>query len=163
MDVLAGLHDRAQHVVGRVDIVIDGVALVLGGLHRIGGRSLLGVVDDGVRVLGFQQLEQAVVVLRDVQFDDINVSSRELTPDRAPLNHGADRRQGLDAQFLVDPTSGEVVDDNDVVAASRKVKGCRPAAEAVATQNKNLHRLPSYLPVCHPSGEVLDPTVAPRG
>ena len=46
----AALDDGHQHVVGGVEVVVDGVALVQRRLHRIGRGALLGEVDDGVRL-----------------------------------------------------------------------------------------------------------------
>ena len=70
VDVVTGFHDRAEHVVGGVDVVVDGVALVLAGLHGIGGSALFGVVNDRIRTLLAQQCQQPVVVMSDVEFDD---------------------------------------------------------------------------------------------
>jgi len=56
VDVEAGINDSTKDVVGSIDVVVDSVTLVDGGLHAVGRGALLGEVDDGVRALVHKQL-----------------------------------------------------------------------------------------------------------
>jgi hypothetical protein len=77
VDVQAALHYGAKQIVGRGDVVIDGVALLERRLHRIGRRALLGEVHHRVRLNLPQESEKPVVIER-------NVDPQELY--RAPSN-----------------------------------------------------------------------------
>jgi len=63
-----------------------------------------------------------------------------LLPGPQPVGHGGDRRQRFHRQIDVDLAPAEVVHDQHVVALIGQVHGTGPAAEAVATQNEDLHR-----------------------
>ena len=66
VDVLAGLNNRGEQVVGGVDVVVHRVALGARGLHRIRRGALFGEVDDGVGAFIDKKLQQPVVVLGDI-------------------------------------------------------------------------------------------------
>ena len=62
--------------------------------------------------------------------------SGEFPPDLQTLGKRADRRQRLDAKFVIPLAADEVVDDGDVVALSRQIqRGC-PTAVAVAAEHR---------------------------
>ena len=65
------LGDRRQQVVGRVEVVVHGVALVVAGLHRVGRSPLLGEVDDRVRLPLEEQVQKLAVVLGDVDVVEV--------------------------------------------------------------------------------------------
>ena len=66
MDVLAALDNGREQVVGGVEVVIDRVALVPTALHRIGRGALLGEMHHGLRLPVVDQVEQALVVARNM-------------------------------------------------------------------------------------------------
>ncbi|MNE59606.1 hypothetical protein D3C80_1547130 [compost metagenome] len=108
-------------------------------LHRIGGGALFGEVDDAVGRPVPDQGDQTVELLTDCQIDEVDGSARDLLPGGDAFAHGADGRQGLDLQLIVDVAPAEVVDDQHVPAARREVQGRGPAAEAVAAKNDYAH------------------------
>ena len=68
VDVEPALDHRGQGVVGGVDVVGDGVALVLRRLHRIGRGALFGEVNEGAGPPFAKQGGEARVVLAHRQF-----------------------------------------------------------------------------------------------
>ncbi len=117
VDVAPALHDRRQHVVGGVDVVVDGVALVARRLHRIGRGPLFGEVDHRVRGPGLEQLHQGFEVAAQRQVEMVDAPARDVGPGRQPQGQRQDRGQGLDAQLLVDAAARQVVDDPDLMSA----------------------------------------------
>ena len=136
------LDHRGQHVVGRVEVVADGVALVPAALHRVRRRALLGEVHEGVGPPVLEQVEQPLVVDGDVDVVERDVVAGHLLPRPQPLAHRADRRQRLALQLDVDLAAREVVDDRDLVPLCGEVERGGPAAEAVPTQDEYPHGLP---------------------
>ncbi len=65
------LGDRRQQVVGRVEVVIYGVALMVAGLHRVGRGPLLGEVDHRVGLPLEEQVQKPAVVLGDVDVVEV--------------------------------------------------------------------------------------------
>src|ERR671921_927254 len=59
------LGDRRQQVVGGVEVVVYGVALVVAGLHGVGRGPLLGKVDDRLGLPLEEQVQKLAVVLGD--------------------------------------------------------------------------------------------------
>jgi len=128
----------ADHV---VDLGVDGVLAVD---HGVRGRTLLAevhhcfgleVADDPVGEGGVGQ----------VAHPDADIAPGELLPLRHPVLYGCDRNEAVDTHFLVVLTTDQIVDDGDVVPASRKVQGRRPAQIPVTAQNQNPHCSPSSL------------------
>ena len=111
-----GLDDRGEQVVGRVDVVVDGVTLVPRALHRVRRGPLLGEVDDGVRLVLQEQVEQLAVVLGDVEAMERDVVSGQLAPSGQTGTERRDRRQRLRLELDVGVAPGEVVHDRDIVA-----------------------------------------------
>src|SRR5690606_13559216 len=109
MDVQPRLHDRRQHVVGGVQVVVDRVDLVAGRLHRIGRGALFGEVDDGIGAEVLQQGHQPVELAADGEVLDADVATRDVLPGGDALAHRPDRGQRTDLQLVVDVPSGQVV------------------------------------------------------
>ncbi len=114
--VHAGLDDRGQEVVRRVDVVVDRVALVPRALHRVGGRALLREVDDGVGPPVADEVEELVVVLGDVQALEADLAPSLLAPGAQPHAERSDRRQRGRLELRVGIPPREVVDDQDLMA-----------------------------------------------
>ena len=132
MHVQPAFDDGGQQVVGRIDVVVDRVQLVPRRLHRIGGGALFGEMDHAVGRQVADQGHQTVELLAYGHVDEADVAARHLFPGLDPLAHGADRRQRLDLQLIVDIPPAQIVDDGHVPALGREMQGRRPAAEAVA-------------------------------
>lgn len=139
MDVLAGLDHRSQQVVRGVDVVVHRVALGPRALHRIRRGALLGEVDDGVRVLGVDELQQPRVVVGHVDAVEADGLAGDFLPRLQPFVNAADRGQRLGFELGVDGAPGEVVNDVHVVALVGQVEGCGPTAESVPAKNGYLH------------------------
>src|ERR687890_324159 len=117
------LGDRREQVVGRVEVVVHGVALVIARLHRVGCGPLLG----------------------DVDVVEVYLVACQLLPDAETLAHGANRGEGLAFQLDVYLAPGEVVDNCHLISLRREVQRGGPAAEAVAAQYEYLHYTRSLL------------------
>ena len=137
MGVELGLDQRGQQVVGRVDVVVDRVALVPRALHRVRRGALLGEVHDRVGLVVDQQVQQHPVVLGDVEAVERDLAAGQLPPGRQARPDRRDRRQRLGLELDVGVAPGEVVDDRDVVARGRQVQRRRPSAEAVSTEDQD--------------------------
>ena len=72
------VNNSAAEVVGTRDVVVDSVALALRGLHGVRSGALLGEVDDGVRFLVLEELNELSVVLGDVEVDKFNFLTTHL-------------------------------------------------------------------------------------
>jgi hypothetical protein len=141
VDVQTGLDDAAQHIMSRSEVVVDGVALGCRGLHRVWRGTLLGEVHHRVRLLVLEHLDEAFVLLREVEVDEAHgLLARNGIPGVDARLGGGDRREGAAAEVDVDLPPRQVVDDHHLVTFVREVKCGRPAAEAVATQHKDLLR-----------------------
>ncbi|MNS99371.1 hypothetical protein D3C72_1337720 [compost metagenome] len=108
-------------------------------LHRIGGRPLLGEVDDAVGFPVADQGDQAIELLAHRHVDEVDGAAADFAPCGDALAHGADGGQGLNLQLVVDVAAAEVVDDQNLPAPRRQVQGRGPAAEAVAAENDHPH------------------------
>ena len=139
MGVGRRLHHGAEHGVGGVDIVVDGVALVARRLHRIGRGPLFGKVHDHVRLQFAEEVLQRIVVLGDVELDEVDGRVAGFPPGRETVLDGQDRRQAGDAEFLVRRPPHEVVHDGDAVPLDREMQGRRPSAKAVTAEDDNFH------------------------
>ena len=139
VDVLAALDHRRQQVVGGVEVVVHGVALVGAGFHRVGRGALLGEVDDGVGSPVVEQVQQALVVDGDVEVVERDVAAGDLFPSAQALAHGADGGEGFAFQFDVDLAPREVVHDGHFVAQVGQMQRRGPATEAVAAENQDFH------------------------
>ena len=136
----SGLDDGGQQVVGGVEVVADGVALVPRRLHRVRRCPLLGEVDDRVRLPLLQPGQQPVVVVGDVEAVEADLLAAELLPDLQAGAHRRDRGEGRGLELDVGLAAGEVVDDVDVVTLLRQMQCGRPPTESVATENQDLHK-----------------------
>jgi hypothetical protein len=141
------LDDRREDVVGRIDVVIDGISFVVGRFHRIGCRALLGEMDDRRRFLLLDQAQEAGVVLRHIGVPEADGPPARRLPRRKPDRDRPDRGEAFDFEFYVDLAARQIVDDDHVVAAAREVQRRRPAAEPVAADHEDLHRLHPAAPV----------------
>jgi len=137
--VQAGLDDRGEKVVRRVDVVVDRVALVPRALHGVRRGTLLREVDDRVGPPVADEVEKLVVVLCDVQTLEADLASGLLAPRGEPHAERSDRRQRRCLEFRVRVPPREVVDDQDLMASLRQMQRRRPAAEAVPTQDQYPH------------------------
>ena len=72
MDILAGFHNCCQKIVRGIDIVIHGIALVARIFHRIRRRPLLSKVNYRIRTLGIDEIQQAVVILGNIDMRKAN-------------------------------------------------------------------------------------------
>jgi hypothetical protein len=126
------LGDRRQQVVGRVEVVIYGIALVIARLHRVGRSPLLGEVDDRVGLPLEEKVQKPTIVLGHVDVVEVYPVAGQLLPDAKALAHRTDRGEGLAFQLDVYLAPGEVVDNSHLVPLRREVQRGGPAAEAVA-------------------------------
>ena len=74
------VNDSAAKIVRPPDIVVDSVPLGLRRLHRVGSGPLLGEVHDGVGLLFLDQLDQEVVLFRNIEVDELDILARNLLP-----------------------------------------------------------------------------------
>src|SRR5690625_4781164 len=107
MNIQSRLDYGRQYVVRGVDVVVYGVALMPCRLHRVRGSTLLSEVHDSLGLLGMQEPQQTLVVLRHVEVLEADLPSRDLLPGGSALGHGADRGEGLGAQLLIDDPAGQ--------------------------------------------------------
>ncbi len=77
---------------GSVDVVINGVALGGAALHRVGRSTLFGEVNNGVWFLIPQEIEQALIFVRDVHMDESHRLATDLFPGLKSLSDAGDRR-----------------------------------------------------------------------
>ncbi len=135
-DVVA---DREEQVEVADHVGVLGLDRLLARGHRVGRRGLLAVVDDRLGAdLGDDAVEEVAVLDRADEAADLLAG--ELLPGGDPLVEIGDRRQRAGAGLIVPAAAGEVVDDRDLVAASREPQSRRPAQVAVAPKNENAHR-----------------------
>ena len=138
VDVAVDLADRVHHVEGADDVVglrVDRVAAVDHGVrrgallgevdHRVGGELAEGVVDE----LG---VAQVAGVAREL-------GAADLAPGLHPRAHRLDRHQAARPELVVVLTANAVVEDSDVMSASRQVHRGGPAEVAVSTQDQDSH------------------------
>ena len=78
---ILGCADRVQHVVRRVDVVVDRVALVPVRFHGVGGSTLLGKVNDRIRPVIGNPPFQFRIIFPDVEFVEIQRAVRCLSPE----------------------------------------------------------------------------------
>src|SRR5690606_32087376 len=93
----------------------------------------------GIRLEFLQQRQQPVVVLGDIEVHELDRPARDFLPGGEAGLHGTNWGQRTNFQFVVDIAPRQVVDDDDLVLSAREVKGGRPAAEAVSSQDQYLH------------------------
>ena len=138
VDVELTLDDGAERVVRRAHVVLYRVPLRRAVLHRVRRRALLCEVHHRVGLLILDELQEAVVLLRQVHVHVAQVLARHLIPRGHAHLGGADRRERARAQLDIDLPARKVVDDHHFVAQVRQVKRRRPPAEAIATQHEHL-------------------------
>ena len=73
VDVETALNDGAEHIVRATDVVVDCVALGLRRPLRVGSRTLLGEVDDCVRLLLLYKLQELLVLLGGVNIEELHL------------------------------------------------------------------------------------------
>jgi len=95
-------------------------------------------VNHGVRLLSFEERDEIVIVLGDIEVDELNRLAGHLLPRRDAILGTRYRRERVAAEFHVDVPAAQVVHDDNVVALVREVEGGGPAAEAVATEDNDL-------------------------
>ena len=108
---------------GAAAVVVDRVALQLGGLLRVGRGALLGEVDDRIGLLVHEELQENVVLLLDVDEVEGNLLAGDLLPGGDAGLGAGDRGERVAAELEVDLATGKVVDDDDVVTLLREVEG----------------------------------------
>ena len=113
---------RIQEVMGGVNVVVDGVVLVAVALHRVGGGTLLGKVNDGIRTVLGEPLLQELVVLGEVDQVEMNAPASFGVPDARALLDRVHRGQRLDPEFGVDPPPRKIVEDMDLMPRVRKMQ-----------------------------------------
>src|ERR1017187_9821622 len=109
-----------------------------GADHRVGGRALLGEVDDGVGLGGADQLVDRGGVT-EVDLVPVDLVAALRLPAGQPVGDRGDRRQAVRAALLVPAPPHQAVDSDDVMAACREVKGGRPPEVAVGPQDRDAH------------------------
>ena len=112
MGVELGLDQRGQQVVRGVDVVVDRVALVARGLHRVRRGALLGEVHDrvGPEVARAARAARRSRGRRRPASTSISWPVTSL-PRAHALAERADRRERAHLELVVDPPARQVVDD----------------------------------------------------
>src|ERR671917_689498 len=133
------LVDREEHVEGAYHVVVLRVDRVPPVDHRVGRRTLLGVVHDGIRLVALHDIGdelpvQEVAVLKGHRLP------AHLLPHPDPLLGVGDRREALRPELVVYRPADEIVHDDDLVARLGEMQRGRPAAVAVTPEYQNLHR-----------------------
>jgi len=137
--VEAEFDQRVQKIVRGVDVVVDRVVLVAVALHRIGRGTLFGKMHDGVRAMVGEPVLQEFVVAGEIDQVEMDAPAGFGMPDTRAFLDRIHRRQRLYAQFRIDPSAGEIVEDMNVVTGIGQMKGRGPTDETVAAENRNLH------------------------
>ena len=75
MNVQVRVHYGAAKVVGTANVVVNGVALGLGVLHRVRGRTLFGEMNDSVRLFSFDEINEQVIFFGNVEVDELDLLS----------------------------------------------------------------------------------------
>src|SRR5262245_43047630 len=142
MAVGMGFLQREEDVQRSHDVVHLGEHRVLTIDHRIGCRTLFGVMDHGVGLEGGNRLGSRRVVgeIRDHDRDGL---AGQLVPDRDALMERADVGQRLDAELVVPQPAGEVVEYPDVVPARGEMEHRWPSAVAIAAEYQYTSHRPS--------------------
>ena len=83
MNVQIRINDCTTKIVGATNVVVNGVSLSLGGLHRVGGSALFSEMNNGVWFFGLDEIHQQVIFLRNVQIDKLDFLARNLFPSLA--------------------------------------------------------------------------------
>jgi hypothetical protein len=96
-------------------------------------------VDDGVGAVLAEPVLEELVVAGKVEEVEADAPARLLAPDAGALLDRVHGRERLYAKLRVDPTPRQVIEDVDLVARVGQVERGRPADEAVAPQNRDLH------------------------
>jgi hypothetical protein len=95
---------------------------------------------NGLRFKLGNQGKESMILFGDVDVVKADRFSGQLCPDADALADRTDRGKRRSFEFVVDVTSGKIVDNYDFMAPGRKVQGRRPAAKAIAAKNENFHR-----------------------
>ena len=122
MRVDAGVHERAQHVVGGVQVIVDRVPFLARRFHGIGGRALLGEMHDGLWADLFEQVLELLVVLAQRQPLVADALAGMLLPNAKAGAERGNGRQRLDFKLDVDLAARKIVDDHNVVAEARQMQ-----------------------------------------
>ena len=130
--------DREQQLEGSDHVRVLGLDGGRAGLHRVGRRGLLAVVDDRLgQGLGDHPVEEVAVLDRPDEGADLLAA--HLVPGLDAIVQRADRGQRAGRVLDVPAPPGEVVDDGDLVAASRESHRGRPPEIPVAPQDQDPH------------------------
>lgn len=97
VDVSATFYDSTKKVVRGVYVVVDGVALVPGGLHGVRGGTLLREVDQGIRSKIVKQFHDPIVVVCYIEALKVDGFTKDFLPN---LEAFGDRRYRGQRRYL---------------------------------------------------------------
>mmetsp|Transcript_59639 Transcript_59639/g.146209 ORF Transcript_59639/g.146209 Transcript_59639/m.146209 type:complete len:335 (-) Transcript_59639:170-1174(-) len=132
------IDDGTAQVVGPTYVVVDRVPLALRILHRIRCGTLFGEVDDRIRLFRLDQIDKQVIFFGDVHIDELDVLSGHFLPCLDTSLRTCDGCQRVATQIQIDLSTAQVVNDDDIMSSVGQVKGGRPSAEPVTTQDDDL-------------------------
>ncbi len=136
--VEAKVSQRNQHRVGGCQVVGDGVVPCGGGQSGVGGRTLLGQMDNRAGANLIKDVAEPIVVLRDVDLVEGDLTVCDAVPRFQTVFCRLNGKEGRRPKFLINAAARQVVEDRDVVAVIGEAEGDWPSAEAVAAKNQNM-------------------------
>ena len=130
--------NREQQLEGPDHVRVLGLDRGRAGLHRVGRRGLLAVVDDRLgQRLGDHPVEEVAVL--DRSHEDADLVAAHLVPGLDPVDQGANRGQRAGRVLDVPAPAREVVDHGDLVAARREPHRGGPSEVPVTSQDQDSH------------------------
>lgn len=143
LDKVAGggkFFDGIEDVERADDVVSLGEDGVLAVDHGIGRGTLLGEVDDGLRLEVTEDGGQRVII-RGIANAKLHLPAGDVAPRRHALMQRIDGGQAVEAAFEVEIPARQVIEDEDIVSLIGQIECLRPAKIAVTAQYQNTHTL----------------------
>jgi hypothetical protein len=97
-------------------------------------------MNDRMRLMLSYEPQQTVIVASHVYILEGNRSAADFTPSCQARLQGLNRRQRHDAQFVINATPRQIVEDKNVVPPLGQMQRRWPTRETIAAQDHNLHR-----------------------
>ena len=126
------LPNRPEKIKSAADVIDLGEYGAIMVNHRVWGRGLFAVMDNGVWPKSLQHAFDKAVVAQ-VGHEKFHFPASDLAPGRHTIVQGADGNQWFDVQFHLPAAFGEIVQDADSVSPAGQIHGRRPAQISVTT------------------------------